>query len=204
MRLTILLAAIITCLAHLTAIAGEFNEVLSIGQVAPAWEKLPGSDGNPHSTSELKEKQVLVVSFTCLSCPTAMDYEARFDALSKQYGGPDGKVGFVAICVNQIAPDRLDKLTQRAKQQKLSFPYLYDESQKIARDFGATFTPEYFVLDRDRKVVYMGALDDSTDAEKVTRRYVEEAINAALKGETPEVKETIGRGCRVRYARERK
>lgn len=201
---TKLVAAIAICLGHLPLFAGEFNQTLSIGDTAPPWEQLPGTDGKTHSSSDLKDKRALVVAFTCLSCPTALDYEARLDALSKQYGGPDGKVGFVAICVNQIAPDRLDKLTQRAKQQQLSFPYLYDESQKSAKAFGATFTPEYFVLNEERKVVYMGALDDSTDAEKVTMRYLEEAINAVLKGETPSVKETIGRGCRVRYARERK
>jgi len=204
MRFLKLLVAIALCLSHPHLHAGEFNQILSIGDMAPVWDKLPGSDGKPHSASDLRDKEALVVAFTCLSCPTAVDYEARFNELAKQYGGPDGKVGFVAICVNQIAPDRLDKLTQRAKQQGLSFPYLYDESQKIAKEFGATFTPEYFVLDQERRVVYMGALDDSTDAEKVTKRYVEEALTAALKGESPAVKETIGRGCRVRYARERK
>ena len=65
------------------------------------------------------------------------------------------------------------------------------------------FTPEFFVLNQQRKVVYMGAMDDATDPEKVTQRYVEAALIAALKGETPAVKETIGRGCRVRYAKER-
>ena len=183
--------------------AGEFNQVLSIGDPAPVWEGLPGTDEKSHSFSELKDKEAVVLVFTCLSCPTAVDYEERFNQLAKKYGGPQGKVGFVAVCVNQVAADRLDKLTLRAQQQKFAFPVLYDETQKIAKDYGAIFTPEFFVLNKERKVVYMGAMDDATDAEKVTKRYVEDALAAALKDELPAVKETIARGCRVRYARDR-
>jgi len=202
MRRTILMALVV--LGNLSSLmAGEFNQVLSIGDKAPAWERLPGTDGKPHSSNDLKDKEAMVLVFTCLSCPTAVDYEERFNNLAKQYGGPNGKVGFVAVCVNQIAADRLDKLTLRASEQKWAFPMLYDESQKIAKDYGAIYTPEFFVLNKERKVVYMGALDDSTDPGKVTKKYVEEALAAALKGESPAVKETIARGCRVRYARER-
>ena len=202
MRRTILMALVV--LGNLSSLlAGEFNQVLSIGDKAPAWERLPGTDGKPHSSNDLKDKEAVVLVFTCLSCPTAVDYEERFNNLAKQYGGPNGKVGFVAVCVNQIAADRLDKLTLRANEQKWAFPMLYDESQKIAKDYGAIYTPEFFVLNKERKVVYMGALDDSTDPGTVTKKYVEEALAAALKGESPAVKETIARGCRVRYARER-
>lgn len=183
---------------------GQYNEVLSIGDAAPAWQGLPGTDGQMHALGDFQDKDVVIVVFTCLSCPTAVDYEARFEELAKKYGGPNSKVGFTAICVNRVAADRLDKLTERATEKKLSFPYLYDESQKIAKDYGAIFTPEFYVLDKQRKVVYMGAMDDATDAEKVTKRYVEDALEAALKGAEAPVKETIARGCRVRYARDRK
>lgn len=183
--------------------AGEFNEVLKIGDAAPAWEGLPGTDGKNHSLSDFKDKDIVVVVFTCLSCPTAVDYEERVNSLARRYETANLKVGFAAICVNRVAADRLDKLTERATKQKLAVPYLYDESQKSAKDYGAIFTPEFFVLNQERKIVYMGAMDDATDATKVTKRFVEDAVTAALKGELPLVKETIGRGCRVRYARER-
>ena len=199
-----IIAVVIGCLALSPAQAGEFNETLSIGDLAPGWERLPGTDGKLHSFGDLKNKDAVVLVFTCLSCPTAVDYEERFNTLAKQYGGPNGKVGFVAVCVNQVAADRLDKLTERANKQQFAFPVLYDESQKIAKDYGAIFTPEFYVLNKERKIVYMGALDDATDATKVTKRYVEEALVATLKGEVPAVKETIARGCRVRYVRERK
>jgi peroxiredoxin len=184
--------------------AGEFNQVLSVGDQAPEWSDLPGTDGKKHSLAELKDKDVVVLAFTCLSCPTAVDYEDRINALAKQYAGPNGKVAVVAVCVNQIEADRLPKIQTRAKEKDFAFQYLHDESQKIAKNYGAIFTPEFYVLNKDRQIVYMGAMDDNTDATKVQHKYVEAAITASLKGEKPTTPETLARGCRVRYARERK
>jgi hypothetical protein len=113
-------------------------------------------------------------------------------------------VAVVAVCVNRIEADRLPKLKARVKDKELSFVYLYDESQKIAKDFGAIFTPEFYVLDQDRKLVYMGAMDDSTDPRTVKQNFVDAAIVAAQTGAKPKVSETLARGCRVRYVRERK
>jgi peroxiredoxin len=184
--------------------AGEYNVVLSIGDVAPVWKDLPGTDGQQHSLDDLKDKEVLVVIFTCASCPTATDYEGRINQLVATYGGPQGKVAVVPVCVNKVEADRLPALTKRVASQSLKFHYLYDETQQIAKDFGAIFTPEFYVFNKDRKLVYMGALDDSTDPDGVTKKYVEEAIASIQAGKTPAVAETIARGCRVRYARERR
>lgn len=184
--------------------AGEFNEVLNIGDAVPTWKDLPGTDGKLHSLSDYKDRDVVVLVFTCASCPTAVDYEDRINDLAKRFGGDKGKVAVVAVCVNRVKGDTLADLTERAKQREFAFDYLHDESQKIAKDYGAIFTPEFYVLNRDRKLVYMGAMDDHSDATKAQKSFVEAAINATLKGETPTVKETIARGCRVRYARERK
>lgn len=184
--------------------AGEYNEVLSIGDAAPVWTDLPGTDGKKHSLSDYKSKDLLVLIFTCASCPTAVDYEARINDLARRYGGEQGKVAVVAVCVNRVKGDTLEDLTERAKKQEFAFDYLHDETQKIAKDYGAIFTPEFYVLNKDRKLVYMGALDDYSDATKVQKHFVEDAIVATLKGEAPAVKEVIARGCRVRYARERK
>lgn len=184
--------------------AGEYNEVLSIGDAAPVWAALPGTDGKQHALDDYKSKSVVVLAFTCVSCPTAVDYEARLQALAQKYAGADSKVAVIAVSVNKVEADQLPALTKRAKEKEFVFPYLYDESQQIAKQHGAIFTPEFYVFDAARKLVYMGALDDSTDPQKVQVRYVEDAITAALAGKTPTVKETIARGCRVRYARERK
>ena len=187
-----------------TAHAGQYNQVLSVGDKAPAWKDLPGVDGEEHSLSDLKEKDVVVVVFTCNSCPYAVDYEDRLIEFAKQHAAPDSGVELVAINVNKVPEDRLPKMKQRAEKKGFPYPYLYDESQRIAREYGAIYTPEFFVLNKDRKVVYMGAMDDSPNPEKVTKSYVLPAVEAALKGELPETKETIAVGCRIRYERERR
>ncbi len=177
---------------------GEHNEVLKIGDMAPAWSDLPGTDGNKHSLVELRNKKVVVVVFTCNSCPVAKDYEDRIIELANQ----SKDVAVVAINVNRVAEDSMEKMTERAKSKGYPFPYLYDETQQIAKQYGANFTPEFFVLDQDRKVVYMGGLDDSTIPKQVKRTYVNSAIQSLLAGTKPEVTETLARGCRIRFARE--
>ncbi|MBX3444348.1 MAG: thioredoxin family protein [Planctomyces sp.] len=204
MRMLCLFAACLAGCFPTLLNAGEYNDVLSIGDAAPAWTHLPGVDGKEHSLADLAERPVVVVVFTCASCPTAVDYEERINDLAKAHAGENSQVAVVAICVNRVKQDELPALKERAEKRGLTFDYLYDESQQIAKDFGAVFTPEFYVLNRERKVVYMGAMDDATDATKVTKRYVEEAVSAALAGREPETKEVIARGCRVRYARERR
>jgi len=198
----IALAALLATLVFISvANAGEFNQVLSIGDAGPAWKDLPGTDGKSHSLADLKDKRFVVVVFPCASCPTAVDYEARISRLAVDYA--EKSVAVVPICVNQVKQDQLSALTERVEQEKLGFHYLYDASQKIATDYGAIFTPEFFVLDQDRRVVYMGALDDEADAAKVTQKWVEQALAAGFSGKTPGTAETIARGCRIRYARKR-
>jgi peroxiredoxin len=178
--------------------AGDFNETLKIGDAAPAWNGLPGVDGGKHSLSEHKDKKFVVVVFTCNSCPVAKDYEDRIIELANQFK----EIAFVAINVNRIADDNLEKMTERAKSKSYPFAYLFDESQQIAKDFGANFTPEFFVLDGDRKIAYMGSLDDNTVVKQVKRTYLANAIKSLLAGEKPEVPETLARGCRIRFAKE--
>lgn len=184
--------------------AGKYNPVLDIGDKAPEWSKLPGVDGKQHSLSDLKEKDVVVVVFTCNSCPYAVDYEDRLVAFAKSHCGEDSNVALVAINVNTIPEDQPEEMAKRARAKSFTFAYLFDESQEIAKKFGAGATPEFFVLNRDRKVVYMGAMDDNPAAKKVTRRYVEEAVEAALDGKHPEMKETVPIGCRIRFERRRR
>ncbi|MBX9681929.1 MAG: thioredoxin family protein [Gemmataceae bacterium] len=181
--------------------AGEYNPVLSSGDAAPAWRNLPGVDGKMHSLAELDGKEVVVVAFLCCSCPAVADYEERLLAFASKHAS---KVGIVAINVNTIEEDSLPNMTARAKEKKYSFPYLFDASQKIGKQFGAAYTPEFFVLDRHRKIAYMGAFDDRDDPAKATKRFVEDAVTSLLAGEKAKVGETLGRGCRVRYNRAKK
>lgn len=191
-------------LAATPALAGKYNSVLDVGDKAPAWSDLEGVDGKRHALADLADKPVVVVVFTCNSCPVATDYEDRILAFSKKFAGADGKVGLVAINVNTVAEDLLPKMRERAEAKGFDFPYLFDGTQKIGRAFGAAFTPEFFVLDRDRQVVYMGGMDDSSNAAAVKTSYLEPAVAAVLAGKKPDAAEAPAIGCRIRYERERR
>ncbi len=180
--------------------AGEYNPVLSIGDAGPAWKDLPGTDDKTHSLAELRKPWVVVV-FTCNSCPIAANYEDRIIDFANRYAE---QVDVVAINVNRIPADSLPKMKQRAREKKFPFSYLYDESQQIARDYGAIYTPEFFVLNAKRKVVYMGGLDDKDDPEAVTKQYLVPAIDALIAGDKPPVAETVAIGCRIRFDRKRR
>jgi len=198
------IAILLLTLLPPAAMAGKYNRKLDIGDAAPVWKDLPGTDGQSHSLADLKKKQAVVVVFTCNTCPYSVDYEDRLIEFAKRYAGEEGKVGLVAINVNRVDGDRLPDMKKRAKAKGFNFPYLYDESQQIARDYGAVRTPEFFVLDAKRKVVYMGAMDDNSFAADVKQPYVREAVAAVLNGETPKVQETPPVGCTVRYERVRR
>jgi peroxiredoxin len=188
---------VVLCLLPVITVAGEFNKTLSVGDAAPAWKDLPGTDGMKHSLADHADKVVVVV-FTCNSCPVAESYEDRVIAFAEKY---KDKVAVVAINVNTIPDDRLDAMKKRAEKKKFPFEYLYDETQKIARDYGATFTPEFFVLTKDRKIAYMGAMDDKTKADEVKEKYLEAAVDAVLKGDKPAKAETVAHGCLIRFKR---
>lgn len=184
--------------------SGEFNPDINIGDKAPEWASLPGVDDKRYSLSDFKAKDVLVVFFTCNSCPYAVEYEDRMLALVKKYGSSDSKVGFVAINVNKIEADLPPAMKAKAKQKNFSFPYLFDETQQIAKNFGAGYTPEFFVLNRDRRIAYMGALDDNSNAEQVKQHYLADAIEAVLNGQSPAKKETPPVGCRIRIEKKKR
>jgi len=199
-RCIVLLLAV-TALAASATSAGEFNKKLSIGDAAPAWKDLPGVDGKKHALADLKDKPFVVLVFTCNSCPIAVDYEDRIIAFTKKY---DGKVAVVAVNVNVIEQDKLPKMVERSKEKGFNFPYLFDESQQIAKDYGASYTPEFFVLDKDRKIAYLGAMDDTSTAANVKVRFLDDALDALLKGEKPAKGETLARGCLIRWNRAKK
>lgn len=184
--------------------AGEYNPTLSVGDAAPAWSDLPGVDGRKHALADLKDKAVVVVVFSCNSCDASTAYEPRIAALVEQHCGPEGKGALVAINVNKIPEDSLAAMQRRHAEKPFTYPYLYDETQAVAKAYGATFTPEFFVLDAHRRIVYMGALDDASPPAEVKTKYVEEAIEAALSGGKPKVGETVARGCMVRYEKKRR
>ena len=180
---------------------GKFNKKLKIGDPCPTFTDLPGTDGKTHSLADLKDKEVVVLALITNHCAIAISYESRIIDFVKKHAGPESKVGFIAVNVNTLQIDRLPKMIERATEHGFNFPYLYDESQKIGVELGATVTPEFFVLNKDRQIVYMGAMDDNNIAKAAKTHYLEAAVAAALKGESPAVTETAPRGCVLKYAK---
>ena len=178
---------------------GKFNKVLAPGDAAPEWKDLTGTDGKKHGFADFKDKEVLVVVFTCNTCPVAENYEDRIVAFAKEFAGEKGKVGFVAINPNSGKGDTLEDMTTRAKKKEFPFPYLSDPSQEVTQKYGAMYTPEFVVLNKDRKVVYTGAMDDKAPPGEATVRYLEAAVTAALAGEkVPTAETSAAAGCKIK------
>ena len=183
--------------------AGKFNKKLNIGAAAPTWKGLEGTDGKKHSFTDWKDKDVLVVVFTCNSCAIAQSYEDRLVAFAAECNKAGSKVGFVAINVNTGKADALPAMKERAARQKFGFTYLFDPSQASALAYGAMYTPECFVLTKDRKVAYMGAFDDDSNGNPKVK-YVEEAVKSALAGKPATVAESSAAGgCRIVFNRKK-
>jgi peroxiredoxin len=161
------------------------------------WADLPGVDGRTHSLADLKDKPVVVVAVTRNRCPVAVSYFQKMN----EFATADPAVALVAINLEEA--DDLDGMRDVARDRGFKFPYLRDAGQDVGRRLGATATPEFFVLNRDREVVYRGAWDDGLPPGKVKVRYVEDAVNATLAGKRPAVTETKAPGCSISYKTER-
>jgi peroxiredoxin len=189
----------LVAVAGLALVASTQAAPLKIGEKAPKFSGLETTDGKSISLDDLKNKDVVVVCISCNHCPVVVAYEDRLIEFAKKHAGKDSKVALVAINVNNSEADRMPKMKERAKSKGFNFPYAYDPSQKIARELGATKTPEFFVFDKERRLVYHGAMDDSMNAEKVKHHYLVDAVQATLKGETPKPETTKPQGCGIQY-----
>jgi peroxiredoxin len=172
---------------------------VSVVVTAPTFD-LPGVDGRNHSLEEYADAPVLVLVQSCNHCPYVLAWEGRIDALARQYTGRGVRI--VAISSNDAdayPADSFDAMVEHAREAGYSFDYLYDESQDVARALGAERTPEAFVFDPDRRLVYHGAVDDNREQEGVTAHYLRDAIEAALAGEPPPVADTPPVGCTVKW-----
>jgi peroxiredoxin len=172
---------------------------MKIATKAPSFE-LPGVDGRTHTLEEYGDAQLLALVQSCNHCPYVQAWEDRMVALQREYG-PRG-FRLVAVSSNDVEhypEDSLEEMTKRAGARGFNFDYLYDESQEIARTLGAERTPEVFLFDADRELVYHGAIDDSRDERSVTQHHLRDAIEARLAGREPEVRETPPVGCTVKW-----
>jgi len=217
MKYYVLLVAAIVYYVHFLAIEPAFATPqgfteLQIGDRAPDFD-LPGVDGKQHSLKDFADAKLILVMFTCNHCPTAQAYESRIIKLHADY--KDKGVALVAISPNDPKAIRLDELGYtdlsdsfdemklRAKERGFKFPYLYDgDTQKTALAYGVLATPHTFLFDGDRKLRYVGRIDDS-DVKTVTSNDLRNAIDALLAGRPVPVEKTRVFGCSTKWSDKR-
>ncbi|NER18431.1 thioredoxin family protein [Spongiivirga citrea] len=165
--------------------------------------KLKNVDGKMVSMADYTDAKGFIVIFTCNTCPYSVAYEDRIIALDKKYKS----LGYPVIAINPNNPavksgDDFASMKVRAKEKGFTFPYLFDDGQKIYPKYGATRTPHVFILQKTSKgnqVKYIGAIDDSSrNADSVEEKFVENAVDALLKGEEVPLKTTKAIGCTIK------
>ena len=165
---------------------------------------LKSVDGKMVSLADYKDAKGFIVIFDCNTCPFSKAYLNRIKALDDKYA----ESGFPVIAINsndakRSPGDSYKEMVKYAKKNDYQHPYLYDEDQSVATRFGATNTPHVYVLKKsgnDMVVDYIGAIDNNTkDAEAADKKYVEDAVDALLKGQKPEVTKTKAIGCTIKW-----
>ena len=173
---------------------------MPIGTPAPSFS-LPGVDGKTWSLDSFDDAQLLVVVFTCNHCPYAIASEDRLIDIHRDYKSRG--VQLVAINpndANKYPADSFDKMKERAADKGFDFPYLYDESQEVARSYDAACTPDIFVFDRDRKLIYNGRIDDNwQEPDRATRHDLRRVIDAALEGRAVGFEHVPSMGCSIKW-----
>lgn len=193
--------------AVLPLYAGKFNTVVDIGAPMPAFSDLPATDGMTVSSKDLKQSVVVLV-FLANHCPWVKGSEQDLIKLVDHFKGQD--VRFVGVSVNHREDDRLEAMKVHSAKVGYNFTYVFDESQELGRKLGATRTPEYFIFNKDRKLVYMGLLHNSPSSMRSdgtinytkgdpTEFHVKDAVEGLLAGKTVSVDETRAQGCNVEY-----
>lgn len=176
---------------------------MAVGTPAPDFS-LPGVDGRTWSLSDFSDAKALVVVFTCNHCPYAIASEDRLVALQRDYESEG--VRLVAINPNDARShpgDSFERMVERAKDKGFNFPYLRDETQEIARAYDAACTPDVFVFDDARQLVYNGRIDDSwKDASAVRRQDLRQVLDRTLAGEPHGLSEVVpSMGCSIKWKR---
>jgi peroxiredoxin len=210
---TLIIVAIVLFISGMSLSAQKQYKSLQIGQKTPDFN-LPGVEGRNYSLADFADAEVLVIVFTCNHCPIAQAYEGRIKKLAADY--KDKGVALVAISPNDPKAVRLDELGYsdmgdsfedmkiRAKDMEYNFPYLYDgENQKVSLAYGPARTPHVYIFDRQRKLRYIGRIDDSEKPHLVKTEYARNAIEALLKVRKVPVEETPTIGCSIKWSDKR-
>lgn len=178
-------------------IAGS-NEpaTLPIGAAAPSFERLLSVDGRRYGLSAFADREILILIFSSNRCPTAKAYSDRMKKLQADYR----KRGVQIVAINSNDPhlypeESYDRMVGLAREAGYTFPYLFDEGQKVAWAYGPTRTFHVFALDRDRRLRYEGRFDDARVADNVSSSDLANALDGILAGREVRVSRTRPFGC---------
>ena len=173
---------------------------LQLGAQAPDF-KLPATDGGTYQLSDFDDVDVLVIFFTCNHCPYVIGSDEATRQTAEKFA-PEG-VKFVGInsnSKNTYAEDDFEHMVARMNKYKFPWLYLYDESQAVAKAYGALRTPHFYVFDKDRRLIYTGrSVDNPRDANKITVNDLERALKEHLAGKSVSIPLTNPIGCNVKW-----
>jgi peroxiredoxin len=172
-----------------------------LGSKAPDF-RLPDTAGNMVSLADFKNSPALLVVFMCNHCPFVQHILPQFAELARDYQARG--VGIVGINSNDVETypeDRPEKMAELAKRSGLGFPYLYDESQGVAKAYGAACTPDLYLFDRNQRLVYRGQMDDSRPGNNrpVTGADLRAALDAVLAGRPVSPDQRASVGCNIKW-----
>ncbi len=162
---------------------------------------LPATDGSTVSTDQFADRAVMGIVFWCNHCPYVKAWEDRMIAVQREYAGRGVQLVMVSSNDPVAYPDdSFEAMRSHAQKKAYPFPYLFDESQQVARSYGATRTPEVFLFDRGRVLCYHGAPDDNFERpEAVASHYLRDALDALLAGRAPGEATTPPKGCTIKW-----
>ena len=177
------------------------STMVSLGSTAPSFS-LPDTEGNTVALSDFASAPALLVMFICNHCPFVIHVRSHLAGLAREY--QEGGVAVVAISSNDVAKypdDGPAKMAQEVKNAGYTFPYLFDETQEVAKAYRAACTPDFFLFDPDRKLVYRGQLDDSRPGNglPVTGADLRAALDAVLADKPVPEKQLPSMGCNIKW-----
>lgn len=206
-----LLFALINSVSFNSAQAGEFNQIINIGDPLPEFSKLSSVEGKAFSSTDFQEDILVFVSLSN-NCPFSRGAEQDIIKLVKQFEYQNVRI--IGVSYNLHKNDLMPEMKNRAEKKGFNFTYLRDDSQALGRALGTSVTPEFYIFNKERKLIYMGLMFDSPAMAQgedktiymrgeITQRYVESAILQTLAGKDVTISETKSYGCSVEYRREK-
>jgi peroxiredoxin len=177
------------------------STMLQLGTPAPDFD-LPDPDGTRYRLADFADAHVLIIAFICNHCPFVIHIREGMADLAREYA--DRNVAMVAINSNDVAShpaDAPERMREEANVAGYVFPYLYDESQDVAKDYRAACTPDFYVFDKDRKLAYRGQFDAARPGNNkpVTGSDLRGAVEALLAGQEPDAEQVPSIGCNIKW-----